>query len=117
LAVRTDPVMLTRVIDNLVSNAIKFTRRGVLVSARRRGGDVHLEVWDQGPGMAADGLSTPTSAEISARTNDGFGLGLLIVRRLSDALGYGVNMRSIPGRGTCVRVSIPASDVVEEVQP
>ncbi|MCW5656757.1 MAG: HAMP domain-containing histidine kinase [Burkholderiaceae bacterium] len=111
LAVRTDPVMLARVVDNLVSNAIKFTRGGVLVSARRRNGDVHLEVWDQGPGMPADDLCVQSPATIPPPTRDGFGLGLLIVRRLADALGYQVDIHSTQGRGTRVRVSIPASDI------
>jgi signal transduction histidine kinase len=114
LAVRTDPVMLTRVIDNLVSNGVKFTRRGVLVSARRRNADVHLEVWDQGPGISSDSLSVREPTEAWAPTRDGFGLGLLIVRRLSDALGYRVDIHSRSGRGTRVRVVIPASEVLAE---
>jgi signal transduction histidine kinase len=114
LAVRTDPVMLSRVVDNLVSNSVKFTRKGVLVSARRRSADVHLEVWDQGPGISAESLSARAPAQAWEPTRDGFGLGLLIVRRLSDALGYRVDIHSRPGRGARIRVVIPASDVLEE---
>jgi signal transduction histidine kinase len=114
LAVRTDPVMLSRVVDNLVSNAIKFTRRDVLVSARRRNADLHLEVWDQGPGISSDGLSAHALGDTGAPTRDGFGLGLLIVRRLSEALGYQVDIHARPGQGTRVRVVIPASEVLQE---
>jgi signal transduction histidine kinase len=114
IAVRTDPVMLSRVLDNLVSNGVKFTRRGVLVSARRRNADVHLEVWDQGPGIFSDSLAAQAPADTWAPTRDGFGLGLLIVRRLSEALGYRVDIHARPGQGTRVRVVIPASEVLEE---
>ncbi|MCW5660127.1 MAG: HAMP domain-containing histidine kinase [Burkholderiaceae bacterium] len=116
LAVRTDPVMLTRIVDNLVSNGIKFTRGGVLVSARRRDEDVHLEVWDQGPGISSERLFTRAPAAAWAPSRDGFGLGLLIVRRLSDALGYQVDVHGRPGHGTRVRVVIPASDAIEETE-
>ena len=114
IAVRTDPVMLSRVLDNLVSNGVKFTRRGVLVSARRRNADVHLEVWDQGPGTFSDSLAVQALADTWAPTRDGFGLGLLIVRRLSEALGYRVDIHARPGQGTRVRVVIPAREVLEE---
>jgi len=113
----TDRVMLLRVIENLVSNAIKFTRGGVLVAARRRGAEVHIEVWDQGPGLGTASLeaASPQQAELETKGPDeGFGLGLLIVRRLSAALGYRVQVYGRRGRGTRVRVVVPTSDVIEE---
>jgi signal transduction histidine kinase len=114
LAVCTDPVMLGRIVDNLVSNAVKFTSGAVLVSARRRNAAVHLEVWDQGGGIPVESFSASTGPAANAATEEGFGLGLLIVRRLSDALGYQVELRSKTGRGTRACVVISASDVIQE---
>jgi signal transduction histidine kinase len=111
LCIRTDAVMLGRVLENLVSNALKFTRCNVLVVARSRGHEVCLEVWDQGDGLDVNrlegGAASPTGRNSSTH-RDGFGLGLLIVRRLVDALGYRIEVRSKAQRGTLVRIVIPA---------
>lgn len=57
LQVRTDPAMLERILRNLLSNALRYTQRGgVLLAARRRGGEVSCEVWDTGIGIAAEHL-------------------------------------------------------------
>ena len=113
---RTDPVMLRRVIGNLLANAIRYTQRGgVLLAARVRAGGVSLEVWDTGIGMAESELGqifgefykVPT-----AGTEDGFGLGLAIVQGLAQRLGYRVTVRSRPGRGTVFRVWVPTAPAV-----
>ena len=120
LRVRTDAVMLGRVLENLVSNAVKFTRKDVLVVARRRGDEVCLEVWDQGKGLDQDRLQSGAVARPSpdAREHhkEGFGLGLMIVRRLVEALGYRIEAHSKPDRGTRVRIVIPAKHVISEGQ-
>ena len=120
LRVRRDAVMLGRVLENLVSNAVKFTRKDVLVVARRRGDEVCLEVWDQGKGLDQDRLQSGAVARPSpdAREHhkEGFGLGLMIVRRLVEALGYRIEAHSKPDRGTRVRIVIPAKHVISEGQ-
>ncbi|HNI85389.1 MAG TPA: HAMP domain-containing sensor histidine kinase [Ottowia sp.] len=112
VVLRTDPVMLRRVIGNLLANAIRYTARGgVLLAARARPDGVSLEVWDTGIGIAQSELEqifgefykVPTSG-----TEDGFGLGLSIVQALAERLGYRVTVRSRPGRGTVFRVWVPA---------
>jgi signal transduction histidine kinase len=117
IGVVTDRVMLLRVVENLVSNAIKFTRGGVLVTSRRRGPDVHIEIWDQGPGLDPTLLEVESAQRPASQTrepDEGFGLGLFIVRRLSNALGYRVQVHSSKGRGTRVSIVVPAADVLEE---
>jgi signal transduction histidine kinase len=115
--VRTDPSMLQRILQNLVSNAIKFSRGRVLVAARDRDGSLAIEVWDQGPGIPPE-----TQAEIfrpffqaapHVTGNHGVGLGLAVVERFAQALEYPVSMRSRIGVGTVVSVLVPARDVIK----
>ena len=114
--VRTDPSMLQRVLQNLVSNAIKFSLGRVLVAVRDRDGSLAIEVWDQGPGIPPE-----TQAEIfrpffqaapHVSGNHGVGLGLAVVERFAKALGYPVSMRSRIGVGSVVSVLVPAHDVI-----
>jgi len=117
LVIRTDRAMLLRVLENLVSNAIKFSRARVLVSARRRGTDVHLEVRDQGRGIPADRTELVFDAFYQEPYDDvegvrGVGLGLAIVKRLVEALGYRIEVMSRVGRGTLMRLIVPDRDVV-----
>ena len=115
LWVQTDAVMLGRVLENLVSNAIKFTRKDVLVVARRRSEDVCLEVWDQGEGLDPNRLNGGAINRLGGNSPnhpEGFGLGLMIVRRLVEALGYRIEIRSTVSRGTVVRIVIPGRHVL-----
>lgn len=120
LQLRTHAASLVRVLENLVSNAIRLTRRRVLVAARRSTRGVLLEVWDQGPGLPVGTLEEFLEARSPARQSmtpgEGFGLGLTIVRRLADALGYDVEMRSEFQRGTCIRIVIPPTALTHEVE-
>ena len=118
IRLRTDAAMLLRVLENLVANAIKFTSAGVLVAARPRGEWVAIEVWDQGPGIAegTDSLIFEAfyrrNSAYHDHAKDGVGLGLAIVRRMAECLEYGIDVRSSPGKGTRMRVMIPAKDVI-----
>jgi len=118
----TDCASLVRIVENLVSNAIKFSRGRVLVAARRRSGGVDLDVWDQGPGPSTE-TTDPLRSQFGGITHPapapgkGFGLGLTIVRRLTAALGYQFDIRSVPHRGTRARITIPASVIVKETEP
>jgi len=121
LAVRSDPVLLERVLRNLVANAVHYTDRGgVLVSARLRGGAVQLRVIDTGVGIAPRRQAEVFQEFVQLHNPErdrakGLGLGLAIVRRLVDLLGVPLALRSVPGRGTSFTLRLPAAplDAVE----
>jgi signal transduction histidine kinase len=114
---RSDGAMLMRILENLVSNAIKFTRARVLLAARGHRGEVRIEVRDLGTGIPLDCVDKVFDAFYQGQVTqedarEGVGLGLAIVKRLADALGYRIEVTSSPGRGTLMRLVIPAQDVV-----
>jgi signal transduction histidine kinase len=114
----SDPILLRRIVGNLVSNAVKYTHRGgVLLAARGRGAARRIEVWDTGLGIAPvyqreifrEFYKVPSHAG----TEDGFGLGLYIVARLAGILGHPLSLSSRPGRGTVFRVMLKPTDARE----
>jgi signal transduction histidine kinase len=119
LTITTDPVLLSRVLRNLVANAIRYTARGgLLLAARHHGGVVHIEVWDTGPGIHRQELNRvfeefyrgeSSKTEVGGTGNAGFGLGLSIVRRICGVLGHALTVRTRPGSGTMFRVEVPYS--------
>ena len=116
LTLLTDAALLIRILDSLVSNAVKFARDRVLVTARRRGEAWAIEVWDNGPGIHPGTEQAIFQAFYQDRlvggskTPQGLGLGLAIARRLADRLGYRLHMRSVPGKGCVMRVLVPLTD-------
>ncbi|WP_460938324.1 ATP-binding protein [Phycicoccus ginsengisoli] len=105
---------LSRVLDNLVANAVKFSRPGGRVSVRacERDGHAVLEVVDEGMGISADDqdrLFTEffRSTNPEALSVPGTGLGLSIVKRIVSRHGGSIDVRSAPGRGTTFTVSLP----------
>lgn len=115
--VRSDSVLLKRILQNLVANALAYTARGgVLVGVRTRSESVLLEVWDTGTGIDATHLPRVFDEfyQIGNRSRDrhkGMGLGLAIVRRLADLLGHRLEVTSRVGRGTRFRLHLPLADV------
>jgi len=112
LKVRSDANLLRRLVQNLVSNAIKYTIDGkVLIGARRRGGQVIIEVLDSGIGIPPSKFRTVfkefARLDEGAKTAAGLGLGLSIVDRISRVLNHPVQLASTPGRGTTFRVQVP----------
>ena len=112
--VRSDPALLSRVIQNLMANAIRYTVRGrVLIGCRRRGLDrMAIEVWDTGIGIPADRLDDifEEFTQIGNPERDraqGLGLGLAIVLRLSRLLDHRVRVRSRPGHGSVFSIEVP----------
>ncbi|AWM88200.1 PAS domain-containing hybrid sensor histidine kinase/response regulator [Microvirga sp. 17 mud 1-3] len=112
LTVRSDRRLLRRLLQNLISNAIKYTPGGrVLVGARRQGHHLTLEVWDTGLGIP------PSKQRIvfrefqrldqGAKVARGLGLGLSIVERLGRVLAHPVTLKSEAGRGSVFRVQVP----------
>jgi len=122
LVVRSDPAYLRRIVQNLLANAIRYTRKGrVLVGARRSPGGARIEVWDTGPGIPEDQRDTIFREfhrlETPAGPDGGVGLGLAIVDRACKLLGHPLKLVSVPGRGTCFGVTAPyaaAAPLAEE---
>ena len=117
-SVTTDAAILESMVRNLVPNALKFTKAGgVLLSTRRRGNRIAIEIYDTGPGIPAADADTifqefHRTRHQAVGPNDGLGLGLSIVRRYARLLGVDVTMRARPGHGTCFRLVLPATDPV-----
>ena len=111
--VRSDRVLLRRVLQNLISNALRYTQRGgVLVGCRRRGASVEIVVWDTGPGIAEQHQQAIFDEfrrldRVSPWGEQGLGLGLSICDRIARLLGLELGLRSAPGRGSMFRVRVP----------
>lgn len=128
LAVASDAMMLRRILQNLLANALRYTRNGgVVMGCRRRGDRVCIQVSDTGPGIPKAQQEAIfrefQRGEVSANDQAGFGLGLSIVRRFATALGHEVKISSEVGRGSTFFLELPLADpasVVDEshdVQP
>ncbi|WP_188259085.1 hybrid sensor histidine kinase/response regulator [Azospirillum tabaci] len=111
--VRSDAILLERLLRNLLDNAVRYTASGgVLLGCRRRGMILCIEVADTGVGIPADKLDEifEEFVQLGNAERDrsrGLGLGLAVVKRLSHLLGLPVRVRSRPGRGTCFTVEVP----------
>jgi len=113
-AVVTDPRRVRQILDNLVSNAIKYTERGgvtVQATVSPEAGQLHLEVRDTGigidPGVQARIFDPFYRVSSSAAMADGSGLGLAVVRSLVDLLHGDILVESTPGVGTRIAVTLP----------
>lgn len=108
--VRSDPVLLQRLVGNLLSNALRNTYRGgVLLALRKRRGVPCIEIWDTGVGIAKEHQKVIFQEFYRVPlqgTEEGFGLGLAIVSRLSEAMGHPVGMASRSGRGSVFWVEL-----------
>ncbi len=116
LTVRSDKTMLLRVLQNLVSNGLRYTERGgVLVAVRPRHRTVDLDIVDTGCGIRSDQYDlifeefhrgvVPASGSNGAQA--GLGLGLSIVKRMASALNHDLSFSSREDRGTRFRLSLP----------
>lgn len=113
--IETDPVLLQRILQNLVSNAIRYTDEGgILIAGRRRGGHCRIDVIDSGRGIPDAeqafvfeefyrGRKEADDGEIGL----GLGLGLSIVQRMASALGHRVGLHSRSGHGTRISIELP----------
>jgi len=111
--VSSDPILLERILLNLVSNAVRYTARGgVVVGCRRRGKELRIDVCDTGAGIPEDQRRNIFGEFYQLAGPDpdrrsGLGLGLAIVDRLGRLLGHPVELDSHPGRGSRFSVSVP----------
>ncbi|MFP8965866.1 NahK/ErcS family hybrid sensor histidine kinase/response regulator [Pokkaliibacter sp. CJK22405] len=115
--IHSDNQLLRRVVQNFLSNAIRYTRSGkVLLGARRVNDAMRIEVWDSGVGIAEDKIheifeefkriNNPQHADVK-----GLGLGLAITDRIARILGHSIHVRSKVGKGTVFSIDVPLGDV------
>ena len=120
-AVYSDPLLVERVVRNIVANAIAYTDEGrVLVACRRRGKALSVQVWDSGRGIpeSEQGRIFTEFYQVANPERDrskGVGLGLAIVKRLTALLGHPLSLRSRPDHGSAFTLDLPLSDAVVSV--
>lgn len=124
--VTTDPVLFSRILRNLLQNAITHTQEGsVRVSCTKSSGKLHIEIADTGPGIPEHEHETVFSEYYQLdnnleRATKGLGLGLAIVSRLADLLDVNIELDSVPGQGSRFTVSVAlgkAHDIENKSQP
>jgi signal transduction histidine kinase len=117
--VHADPLLVERILRNLVSNAIRYTNDGsVLVAARMRRGKVLLQVWDSGLGIRPEEQAkifeefyqVPNTPAVAAHQRKGLGLGLAIVKRLADLMNAPLTLRSTAGKGSVFTLELPPGE-------
>ena len=111
---KTDPILLGRILRNLISNAIKFTNEGgtVSISVACRGDDIEIGVADTGIGIPSEQKEAVFDEYVQLGNRErnrekGLGLGLSIVRRLADLLGIELSLVSEPAKGTQFILTLP----------
>jgi len=110
LAVRSDPALLRRIVQNFLSNAVRYTTRGrIVLGARRMGDALRIEVHDTGPGIAPEHQREifEEFRRLDNEAGHGAGLGLAIVERIARLLDHTIGLTSIPGRGSMFWIRIP----------
>jgi CheY-like chemotaxis protein len=111
LWLRSDVILLDRIVLNLVSNAVRYTSSGgIVVGCRRRGDSVRIEVCDSGPGIAEEQRRNIFSEFYRIQKGDshgGLGLGLSIVERLCTLLGHPIELASAVGKGSRFSITVP----------
>jgi PAS domain S-box-containing protein len=119
--IRSDERMLKEMIRNVLSNALRYTERGVVLLGCRRGGKgLRIQVWDSGVGIMGEHI--PRIFEEHYQVADGeqlggFGLGLAIVRRLGKLLGHEIDVRSTPGKGSAFSIEVPLAHDLPDAEP
>jgi two-component system, sensor histidine kinase len=121
-----DPVLVERILRNLVSNAIRYTNDGgVLVSCRRSGGRMLLQVWDSGMGIREreqehifeEFYQVPYSETLTPSQRKGLGLGLAIVKRLAGLMQAPLTLRSVSGHGSVFSLALPPGKAPRAREP
>lgn len=114
--IRTDPLLLERIVRNLLTNALRYTEKGgILLGFRCRGERLRIEVWDTGVGIPEDTLHKVFRDfyQVDNPSRDrrkGLGLGLAIVQRLSQLLEHPIRVKSRLGRGSVFAIDVPLAD-------
>ena len=121
LTVATDPVLLERVLRNLLANAVRYTPAGgIVLGARRRGRAVRIDVVDSGVGIAQSDATRVFDEFVQLGAGRrkhaggrGMGLGLAIVRRLATLCGHEIALASTPGRGSRFSVTVARASALD----
>ncbi|MDH4191158.1 MAG: ATP-binding protein [Betaproteobacteria bacterium] len=127
IRVEGDAARIRQVLMNLVGNAVKFTEHGAITVRVHRAAEattattVVFEVTDTGIGIPAEALPELFAPFHQVDTSDGrrfggTGLGLVISKRLVDAMGGGISVESEPGRGSTFRVALPLTEIAGEAE-
>ena len=119
LTLWTDRALMRRILQNIVANAIRYTTQGgVLVGVRRRCANIRIDIADTGCGIAEEQRDAifeefhrGVAVDESGLSGAGLGLGLAIVRRMVETLGYRVSFDSRVGKGTVFHLDIPGSQI------
>jgi len=117
LAVASDRLLLRRLLQNLISNAIKYTPRGrVLIGCRRRGQSLQISVYDTGVGIPilkrGEIFKEFHRLEQGARIARGLGLGLSIVQRIARVLDHGIALDANRSGGSVFSVTVPIATAI-----
>jgi signal transduction histidine kinase/ActR/RegA family two-component response regulator len=114
--VRSDPVLLGRILRNFIANAVRYTEQGrILVGCRRQGSRIRVEVWDTGPGIPAAEQQNIFQEfyQLGNPERDrtrGLGLGLAIVKRLAELISAEITLSSVLGRGSVFKVAVDRAE-------
>jgi len=118
--VESDPLLLRRILQNFLANAVRYTDRGgVLLGVRRHGRLLRIDVYDTGPGIPAEQAAAVFEEFRRGKgmSGPGLGLGLAIADRLSDLLGTHPELVSEVGRGSRFSITVPRAQAQAEVAP
>ncbi len=121
LHIKSDRKLLRRVLQNLISNAIKYTKEGnVLVGCRRCKKELKIEIHDTGPGIPAHQFSNIfkefNRLDSTAKDTRGLGLGLSVVQRITNILNHNIDIKSSLDKGSIFSITLPISKAVEQTQ-
>ena len=111
IRVKSNPVLLSGILRNLVTNAVKYTEPGgrILIGCRRSGREVRIDVYDTGIGIPPERLPSIFEAfeRLDSARCDGLGIGLFVVRRALEVLGHRIEIRSAVSQGSRFSVFVP----------
>lgn len=122
LGVHSDPRLLRRILQNFLTNALRYNPGGrVVLGARHQGQNLRLEVWDNGPGIAADKQSLIFDEfmrleHAQRQHQQGLGLGLAIAQGLAVMLGHPLLVSSVEGKGSMFAVTVPRAQLSSKVR-